>query len=117
MYSAPAATTAWQKRASCDGPRRSVAERSYPSPKFRGGSQVELPYAEVTGGCWEELPQPKVRGSGQEELPHIQRALAAWAGVGGQRGATLLSRSGGAAVRRYPSSKVRSRGCALLEQP
>ena len=27
------------------------------------------------------------------------------------------SRSGGAAVRRYPSSKVRSSGCALLEQP
>ena len=27
------------------------------------------------------------------------------------------SRSGGAAVRRYPSSKVRSSGYALLEQP
>ena len=27
------------------------------------------------------------------------------------------SRSGGAAVRRYPSTKVRSSGCALLEQP
>jgi len=28
-----------------------------------------------------------------------------------------MFRSGGAAVRRYPSSKVRSNGCALLEQP
>ena len=39
------------------------------------------------------------------------------AGAGGPRGSTSHSRSGGAAVRRYPSSKVRSRGCALLEQP
>ena len=38
-------------------------------------------------------------------------------GAGGLRGATPCSRSGGAAVRRYPSSKVRSSGCALLEQP
>ena len=32
------------------------------------------------------------------------------------RGATPCSRSEGVAVRRYPSSKVRSSGCALLEQ-
>ena len=37
--------------------------------------------------------------------------------VGGLRGVTPHSRLGGAAVRRYPSSKVRSSGCALLEQP
>ena len=37
-------------------------------------------------------------------------------GKGGLRGATPRSRSGGAAVRRYPSSKVRSSGCTLLEQ-
>ena len=37
-------------------------------------------------------------------------------GAKGLRGATPRSRSGGAAVRRYPSSKVRSSGCALLEQ-
>ena len=36
--------------------------------------------------------------------------------TGGLRGATPHSRSGGAAVRRYPSSKVRSSSCALLEQ-
>ena len=39
------------------------------------------------------------------------------AGAGGPRGATPCSRSGGAIVRRYPSSKVRSSGCTLLEQP
>ena len=38
-------------------------------------------------------------------------------GAGGPRGAISCSRSEGAVVRRYPSSKVRSSGCALLEQP
>ena len=28
----------------CDGPRRSVAQRSYPTPKVRGGSLEELPH-------------------------------------------------------------------------
>ena len=37
-------------------------------------------------------------------------------GKGGPRGAIPRWRSGRAAVRRYPSSKVRSSGCALLEQ-
>ena len=37
-------------------------------------------------------------------------------GAGGPRGATPHSRSGGAAVRRYPTSKVRSSSCALVEQ-
>ena len=37
-------------------------------------------------------------------------------GAGGLRGATPPSRSGVVAMRRYPSFKVRSRGCTLLEQ-
>ena len=36
--------------------------------------------------------------------------------TGGPRGATPRLRSGGAAVRRYPLSKVRSSSCTLLEQ-
>ena len=48
-----------------------------------------------------------------EEQPHLQGAVAV---QGGPRGATPCSRSGGVAMRRYPSSKVRSSGCALLEQ-
>ena len=59
-------------------------------------------------------PTPEVRGSGREEQPHAQGAAAAW---GGPRGTTPRSRSGGVAVRRYPSSKVRSSICTLLEQP
>ena len=37
-------------------------------------------------------------------------------GAGRPRGAIPHSRSGGLAVRRYPSSKVRSSSCTLLEQ-
>ena len=37
-------------------------------------------------------------------------------GTGGPRRVTSHSRSGGAAVRRYPLSKVRSSGCTLLER-
>ena len=36
-------------------------------------------------------------------------------GAGGLRGASSHSRSGGVAVTKYLSSKVRRRGCALLE--
>ena len=35
----------------------------------------------------------------------------------GPRGSIPRSRAGGATVRRYPLSKVRSSSCALLEQP
>ena len=59
-------------------------------------------------------PTPEVRGGGREEQPHIQGTAAALGA--GPRGATPRSRPGGAAVRRYPSSKVRSSSCALLEQ-
>ena len=55
-------------------------------------------------------PTSEAREGRQEELPHAQGK--------GRRpaGATPRSRLGGAAVRRYPSSKVRSSSCFLLEQ-
>ena len=81
----------------------------------------ELPLTQVQGrqrrgatpwprsGVAAESTRLHWRRSGREELPHIR-------GQGPRpRGATPRSRSGGAAVRRYPSSKVRSSGCALLE--
>ena len=92
-----------QKRAGCDGPRRSVAKRSYPTSEARGSSREELPHARGQG--WRPKgasPRPRSGGC---------------ADAGGPRGATPRSSSGGAAVRRYASSKVRSSGCALLEQP
>ena len=60
-------------------------------------------------------PTPEVRASGREELPHVQGAAAARA----QEGREELVRVQGQEGRpgRYPSSEVRSGGCALLEQP
>ena len=61
-------------------------------------------------------PMPEARGGSREKQPHIQGVVAARAQEGLEE---LLHVQGqeGAAVRRYPSSKVRSNGCALLEQP
>ena len=49
-------------------------------------------------------------------LPRSKHLLISAFFTGGPRGAIPHSRSGGAEVRRYPLSKVRSSGCALLEQ-
>ena len=64
---------------------------------------------------WEELPQAQSQGwqlGGATPCP----SSGGCTGAGGLRGATPRSRSGGATVRRYPSSKVRRSSCALLEQ-
>ena len=59
----------------------------------------------------------KARGGGQEELPHIQGAVAAWAQLkvrrgGGEeiplvQGKEQQLHFAGAAVKRYPTPKVR----------
>jgi len=56
-----------------------------------------------------------LKGGGQEEQPHVQGVVAAWAQEGREE---LLHVQGqeGWPVRRYPSSKIRSSGCTLLEQ-
>ena len=74
---------------------------------------------------WEELPKSEVRGGGREDQPHIQGAVAARAQEGleelshveGQEGQSeekLLVQDkeqwlhfAGAAVKRYPTPKVR----------
>ena len=103
----------------CDG--AGTAERSYPASKVRGSGREELPHTPKpdgrVGGREELLhaPPPEARGSGREEQPHVQGAVA----VQAQERLEELSHVEGrrAAVRRYPSSKVRSNGWALLEQP
>ena len=69
------------------------------------------PTFKVRGGSWED----RGRGGGREDQRHVQGAMAARA----QEGLEELSHVEGrrAAVRRYPSSKVRSNGWAWLEQP
>ena len=81
-----------------------------------------------SGEAAESARLPRCRNS-QEELPHV-RGHGRWprgatpplrsggcTGAGGPRGAIPCSRSEGMVVRRYPSSKVRSNGCVLLEHP
>ena len=103
-----------QKRASCDGLCRSMAERSYPSRKVRGSSQEELPH--VQGQDWGPrgaTSRPKSGAVAKRSNPTSKEQQLR--GEGGLREATPHSRSGGVAMRRYLSSKVRSSGCALLE--
>ena len=78
-----------------------AAKRSYPTSKVRGGGQE----------CQAATTQEQPRG------PTPCPRSCGCTGAGGPRGATSRSRSGGAGVRRYCLSKVRSSGCALLEQP
>ena len=95
-----------QKRAGCDGPHRSMAERSYPTSEVRGGG---------TGAAERSYPTSKVRGSGLEEQPHVQGVEAAWAQEGREELLHVQGQEG--RPRRYPSSKVRSKCWAFLEQP
>ena len=71
--------------------------------------------SEASGGSREELPYTRDQGRRLGGATPPLRS-GGCGGAGGLRGAIPRSRSGGAAVRRYPSSKVRSSGCNLLEQ-
>ena len=72
--------------------------------------------ASGANGSREEAPRARGQGwrlGGATPCPVSSGCV----GAGGPRGAIPRWRSGRAAVRRYPSSKVRSSSCALLEQP
>ena len=71
----------------CDRPRRRMAVRSYPSPKVRGSNPEG-----------QAATAPEWRPRRATPLPRS----GGCAGAGGMTGATPRSRSGGAAVRRYP---------------
>ena len=82
---------------------KGVSRRSHPMPEAWGSSREELPHTRGQG----RRPRgatPRPRSSG-------------CVGTGGPREAIPRSRSGRVAVRRYPSFKVMSSSCALLEQP
>ena len=76
-----------------------VAERSYPLPKARGGSLEEPPHIQgvVVEPCRRaerSYSTFKVRRGGSEEIPFVQ-------------GKEQWLHFAGAAVKRYPTSKVR----------
>ena len=105
----------------------SAAERSYATSEVRSSSQEELPHVRGQG---QRLRVPGCNGTGTAERSYRSPRSGAAArksnptskerwlrmGRGGPRGAIPISRSGRAAARGYPSSKVRSSGCTLLEQ-
>ena len=99
------------------------------TPGLRSGAaatksnpRTSNPTTEVRGCIREELPQAPGQGRAREELGQGQRLRGATPPPRSHSCAQegweelLHSRSGGAAMRRYPSSKVRSSGCASLEQ-
>ena len=79
----------------------SVAE-SYPASEARDSGR-------------EELPHPRGLGSEREVQPHAQGVVAVRAQESLEEPSHIEGQEGGG--KRYPSSKVRSSSCALLEQP
>ena len=84
---------------SCEG--AGTAERSYPISEVRGGSQEELPHVQeaVAARVQEDL----------EELLHVQGQETPLI-----QGKEQRLRFAGAAVKRYPTSKVRELTLLLL---
>ena len=93
-----------------------VAGRNYPASEARGGGREELPCVQGQGQ-WPGGATPCLRPGGRPRGATPHPRSGGCMGAGGPRGATPRSRSGGVAVRRYPSSKVRSSGSTSLEQP
>jgi len=83
-----------------------AAERSYPTSKVRSGSREELLHVQGK--------EQWLRFAGAAPKGYVSKIRETQVRL---RGATPCPRSGLAAVKRYPMSKVRSSGCALLEQP
>ena len=74
-----------------------MAESNYPTPKVRGGSREEQPHAQGAVAAWRaerSYSTFKVRRGGGEEIPFVQ-------------GKKQRLHFAGAAVKRYPMSKVR----------
>ena len=63
----------------------------------------------------EELPPARGLGSDREVQPHAQGVVAVRAQESLEEPSHIEGQEGGG--KRYPSSKVRSSSCALLEQP
>ena len=106
----------WWPRGATPRPRSvSVGEarRSHLAPEARGGDAEEPPQARGQGRHLGGATH--ARGQGRRPGGATPEAVAAQA----QEGLEELSHAEGQEqrLRRYPSSKVRSNGCALLELP
>ena len=118
-----------------------AAKRSYPASEARDGLREELPRvrgqgrwpggdtpcpkpgtaagrghpaSEVKGDGQEESSRIRGQGSDREEQPHAQGGVAVWAQEGLEEPSHVEGQEGW--WEEIRSSKVRSSGCALLEQ-
>ena len=85
------------------------------TPRPRSGAQLRVPGYDHAGAAGRSYPRPRPGVVAERSNPTSKERWLR----GHRRAERSYStfRSGGAAVRRYPSFKVRSSGCALLEQP
>ena len=101
-----------------------AAGRRHPASELREAGRRHLTL-EARGGSWEEPPTPGARASSREEQPHIQVAVAAQAQEGLEESSHTEGQEGrqeeipliqgkeqrlcfaGAAMKRYPTPKVR----------
>ena len=107
---------------------RGSDERSYPASEVRGGGWEEIPHApspRPRAAAGRSNPTPEARGGGWEDQPHVQGAVAPWAQEGLEELSHVESHKGGgeeipliqgkeqrlhfpgAAMKRYPTSKIR----------
>ena len=87
----------WLRVPGCDSP--GAAERSYPTPQARGGGQEEQPHVQGVVAVWaqEDL----------EKLFHIQSQRGSSEEIRLIQGKEQRLRFARAAMKRYPTSKVR----------
>ena len=76
-----------------------MAKRSYPTSEVRGGSREELPHVQGAVAAWVQ--------EGREELLHVQGQEGGGEETPLVQGKEQRLRFAGAAVKRYPTSKVR----------
>ena len=81
-------------------------------PEARGSGREELPHAptpEARGGGWEDQPHTVAARAqeGLEELSHVEGQEGQWWGDPLFQGKEHWLRFAGAAVKRYPTPKVR----------
>ena len=104
------------KHASYDGPLRSMAVRSYSSPKVRGSDRERQAATAQERRPRGTTPPWRSGAPLERSYPTSQeRLLRGWAQEGRGELSTVKVRRGGR--EKIPSSKVRSSGCALLERP
>ena len=87
----------WPRVTGCDG--AGAAERSYPTPEFRGGGWEEQPHVQGVVAEWVQ--------EGWEELLHIQGQEGRLWGDTPLQDKEQRLRFAGAAMKRYPTSKIR----------